>query len=723
MRMKTKLKWGAAGIVALAGLCAAWPSMAGAQTSGFTIEQALSAPFTEHLSAAPAKGRLAWVANIGGRRNLWVAEPAAGGKGYVSRQITHYTEDDGQELSAPEWASDAEWIVYIRGDAVQGETHPVPNPAWFPKGAQQQVWIVSATGGEPRLLSDGGSPAVAPDGKSVAYILKGQVWLVRLDDPKAKPDQLLQTRGSAGSLRWSPDGAKLAFVSDRDDHSFIAVYSAATKSVAYLDPSTDLDGQPVWSPDSSRIAFLRIPGDKDALLFVPHRTALPWSIRVADVASGKGHEIWQSDPGPGSAFRATDSADQLHWTVSNSIVFPWEKSGWLHLYAVPAAGGSAAELTPLNTFEVEHVSLSLNGKTLVYDCNLQDIDRRHVWRIRFSADGQEGSAHSVAFGEGIETQPVVASDGAIAVLRSDVHTPVRAAIIQDGKLVDLAPQAIPADFPGAKFVTPQQVIFTAADGLPIHAQLFLPPDLKPGEFRPAAIFFHGGSQRQMLLGWHYMEYYSNAYAMNQYLASKGFIVLSVNYRSGIGYGLDFREALDYGADGASEFNDVIGAGLYLKSRPDVDSARIGCWGGSYGGYLTALALARASNLFAAGVDMHGVHDWNLEMPTFVPSYDPRDRADIARRAFESSPISSVSTWRSPVLLIHGDDDRNVPFAETVQLVEALRRQGVEFEELIFPDEIHDFLLRRDWVHAYTAGADFLGRKLHASDGTASVLKK
>ena len=288
---------------------------------------------------------------------------------------------------------------------------------------------------------------------------------------------------------------------------------------------------------------------------------------------------------------------------------------------------------------------------------------------------------------------------------------MRAAVVRDGKAVDVAPQAIPDGFPGEHFVTPQQVIFPAADGMEIHGQLFLPPDLRSGERRPAAIFFHGGSQRQMLLGWHYMEYYSNAYAMNQYLASKGFVVLSVNYRSGIGYGLDFREALNYGADGASEFNDVMGAGLFLKNRPEVDPKRIACWGGSYGGYLTALALARASDLFAAGVDMHGVHDWNLEIPTFVPSYDARDHPDFARLAFTSSPLASVDTWRSPVLLIHGDDDRNVPFAETVQLVEALRRRKVDFEELIFPDEIHDFLLRRDWIRAYAATEDFLERKI------------
>jgi dipeptidyl aminopeptidase/acylaminoacyl peptidase len=676
----------------------------------FTIEQALGAPFTSERTAAPAKGRLAWAANIDGRRNLWVAEPAPNGKGYVSRQATHYTEDDGQETSTPSFTPDAASIVYVRGSNAQGEGHPVPNPAWFSKGAQQQLWIVSADSGEPRLLGEGHAPAISPDGKIAAYVLKGQLWSIRLDDPAAKPQQLLQTRGSVQTLRWSPDGAHLAFVSDRDDHSFIAVYAAASGAVTYLDPSTDLDSNPAWSPDSTRVAYLRIPPDKNALLFVAHRTALPWSIRVADVATGKAREIFRVSEGQGSAYRETDSSDQLHWTLGDRIVFPWERDGWLHLYAVPVAGGTAAALTPGN-FEVEHVSLSADRKTLVFDSNQNDVDRRHVWKIAFTADASNYAAEAVTSGEGIETQPVEASDGTIAVLRSDVHAPIRAAVYANGHLVDLAPQAIPADFPGAKFVAPRQVIFPAADGLDIHGQLFLPAGIAAGERRPAMVFFHGGSQRQMLLGWHYMEYYSNAYAMNQYLASLGYIVLSVNYRSGIGYGLDFREALNYGASGASEFNDVMGAGLYLKSRADVDGARIGSWGGSYGGYLTALALSRASNLFAAGVDMHGVHDWNQELPTFSPNYDPREHAETARVAFESSPIASVSTWRSPVLLIHGDDDRNVPFAETELLVDALRRQKVDFEELIFPDEIHDFLLRRDWVSAYTASAKFLNRKL------------
>jgi dipeptidyl aminopeptidase/acylaminoacyl peptidase len=215
----------------------------------------------------------------------------------------------------------------------------------------------------------------------------------------------------------------------------------------------------------------------------------------------------------------------------------------------------------------------------------------------------------------------------------------------------------------------------------------------------------------MLLGFHHRGYYHNAYALNQYLASQGYIVLSVNYRSGIGYGMEFREALNYGARGASEFNDVLGAGLYLRQMKEVDPERIGLWGGSYGGYLTALGLAKASDLFAAGVDLHGVHDWNVVIRNFVSSYNPGAQEEVAALAYQSSPMPYVKDWRSPVLLIHGDDDRNVPFSETVDIVEALRKQGVYFEQLIFPDEVHGFLLHENWLKAYRATADFFERKL------------
>jgi dipeptidyl aminopeptidase/acylaminoacyl peptidase len=218
----------------------------------------------------------------------------------------------------------------------------------------------------------------------------------------------------------------------------------------------------------------------------------------------------------------------------------------------------------------------------------------------------------------------------------------------------------------------------------------------------------------MLAGWHYMRYYNNAYGLNQYLASRGYVVLALNYRAGIGYGLDYREAEHYGAAGASEYNDLLSAAAYLRARPDVDSARIGLWGGSYGGYLTALGLARNSDLFAAGVDFHGVHDWHhwsIEQRDGRDYYRLDATPDVLATALASSPISSVSAWRSPVLLIHGDDDRNVAFSETVRLAEALAKQGVEYSDLVFPDEIHDFLRQESWLKAYHATSDFLDRKL------------
>ena len=637
-----------------------------------------------------------------------MAEPDA--NGFTARQLTKYADDDGQDIGELAFTADGEALVYTRGGDLEFLEKSYPNPAKTIDGVEQDVWVVPTNGGDPRKIGEGHSPAASPKGDAVAYILKGQMWLAKLSGDQ-KPQQLLHTRGEIGSLRFSPDGADLAFVSDRGDHSFVGLYSFASKTLTYPDTSTDRDSEPVWSPDSLSLAFLRIQQTSDDLLFKPKRTGVPWSIRVIDVGSGTGRQVWKAPEGRGSAFREVVTQNQLLWGADNRLVFPWERDGWTHLYSVPVQGGNAQLLTP-GDFEVEDVALSPDLKNVIYSSNQNDIDRRHIWKTAV-AGGQPAALSS---GTGIETQAVMSSDGkTLAILHSDARYPMRLAIlVGPSEIRDLAKDAIPQDFPAAQLVVPQQVILSAADGMLIHAQLFLPRNSESRARHPALVFFHGGSQREMLLGWHYMGYYSNAYAMNQYLASRGYVVLSVNYRSGIGYGLDFREALNYGAAGASEFNDVLGAGLYLRGREDVDPKRIGLWGGSYGGYLTALGLARSSDLFAAGVDMHGVHDWSEEFKNWTKSYDPAAHAEITRVAWESSPLASVSTWRSPVLLIHGDDDRNVPFSQTVSLVEALRKQGVQFEELIFPDEIHDFLLHRDWLAAYHASADFFDRHFRSS---------
>jgi dipeptidyl aminopeptidase/acylaminoacyl peptidase len=190
------------------------------------------------------------------------------------------------------------------------------------------------------------------------------------------------------------------------------------------------------------------------------------------------------------------------------------------------------------------------------------------------------------------------------------------------------------------------------------------------------------------------------------------VVLSVNYRSGIGYGFDFRTAPHQGPRGASEYQDIVAAGQYLQSLKEVDPDKIGLWGGSYGGYLTALGLARDSELFAAGVDLHGVHDWSLRGRRRNGGGWDIQGEDLMNQAYQSSPVADAFFWTSPVLFVHGDDDRNVDFIQTVDMANQLRALGkAEVETLIIPDEVHGFLIHANWLRVYREAASFLKRRL------------
>src|SRR5581483_9468838 len=382
-------------------------------------------------------------------------------------------------------------------------------------------------------------------------------------------------------------------------------------------PSTDKDLSPRWSLDGKHVAFVRRLGDGGPPRPLLKQTPQPWSLWVADPTDGSGHPVWQSPDTLAGSYADVEGEVNLHWAEGDRLVFLAYLDDWPHLYSVASTGGTPLLLTP-GPFMVEHISESRDHRFMIYDANTGntkgDDDRRHVFRVPVD----RAAPVALTSGESLEWQPLAASDHVVAFVAATAQQPPSIGIVNlDGKHPATLPAGtLPSDFPVTQLLTPRPVTFKAADGTVIHGQLFEPSGTGPRQTapRPGIVFVHGGPPRQMLLGWHYMQYYSNAYAVNQYLAAHGFVVLSVNYRLGIGYGRTFQQAEHAGPAGAAEYQDVVAGARFLQMLPEVDAKRIGIWGGSYGGLLTALALARNSDIFAAGVDFHGVHDWSMFLP-------------------------------------------------------------------------------------------------------------
>jgi dipeptidyl aminopeptidase/acylaminoacyl peptidase len=466
-------------------------------------------------------------------------------------------------------------------------------------------------------------------------------------------------------------------------------------------PSVDRDLYPRWSPDGRQIAFARFENIDSRMKSSGRWGPLdsPWSLRVSDVAESgfsAAREVFRAPGRPLGSFPR--NAQLLRWVEGGRLAFVSEHEDWARLYlADPAAPAAAIALSPTGC-EVEDPTVSADGRSLFFAANCGDLERRHVWRATVPARGASASAaEAVTRGTGIETSPVATADGRMVVFhRHDARTPPAPAALAlaDGATVALVPTT---GVDSARFATPVTAVFKAPDGLEIHGALFAPAAADAAR-RPAIIHVHGGpTAGQDQLGWN---------PFFQHLVSRGYVVLGLNYRGGAGYGRPFREVLDQGMAGGAEYQDVLAAAEYMRSRPDVDSARIGIFGASYGGYLTMLALARNSDLFAAGVTECGIYDM---------SANPRGTSrggDAGRLAKENSAVGSIDKWRSPVLIIHGDDDPGVDFdGQTLALVRALRARKVPFEQLVFPDEGHGSSM---WAHAVQvreATADFFDRQL------------
>jgi dipeptidyl aminopeptidase/acylaminoacyl peptidase len=697
----------------------------------FTVDQILGFPSPENLVASPVGSTIAWTFNERGVRNIYVAH----GPSFTPRRLTPYREDDGQELTQLSFSADGSTIVYVRGgDHGSNRQADAPNPAGLATQPKVQIWSVAVGGGAPRLVGEGDEPAIAPDSMRVALVKNRQVLVAPIDGSKPA-QQAFYARGTSEAPAWSPDGRTLAFVSSRSDHSFIGLFTEG-QPVRFVSPSTFRDTQPAFSPDGKNLVFLRQPGAGGAprAPLAPLDTP-PWSIQVADLSSPAGIDGGAipvaaaiTSGHPVDPILRNPGGIGIQWAADDALLFLSYRDGFPHLYSIQHPGrndksGQAILLTP-GPFMVEHVTLTPDRRYAIYNANAgpdaSDIDRRHLFKVPVNA----ATPTALTTGRGIEWSPVVTADGqSVAFLGSDAQQPPAPTVVpvSGGSAHRIAADMLPSDFPASRLVTPVLVSFRASDGVEAHGQLFEPAAETPGgngSRRPAIVYIHGGGPRQMMLGWHNRWEYANDYGANQYLTGRGFLVLSVDYRLSVGYGQAFQFVENTGARGATEYRDVLAAGRYLQGRPNVDPARIGVWGASLGGYLTALALGRNSDVFAAGVDIHGVHDRlpavNTMQQARAIAGDNISEADLRQAlkvAFESSPVAAVSTWKSPVLLIHGDDDHTVDFHQTVDIERRLLAKGVKVETLVLPDDVHDSLLWRNWTKSVSAMADFFERML------------
>jgi dipeptidyl aminopeptidase/acylaminoacyl peptidase len=668
----------------------------------FTLEDVLALPVTSPPVVSPPGVHVAWVVEENGRRNVWFATPPG-----PARQLTQYDADDGMLIGGLSFNNDGRYLMFTRGGRVnhRGETY---NPRSLPDPVENALWRVAVDDGEVELVEAGGtgSPVFGPDGR--LYFSRGtEVWVRPF--PEGKSERLLTIRGSASDLTPSPDGTKLAFVSnrggyDRGTYSFVGVFDLASRSVTYVSPNVEVDRDPVWSPDGTRLAFLRIPVEPKSYRFTDYSDVVPWSIVVGDPVSGDGEVIWTADGGAGSYFLGVRGGS-LRW-VGEHLVFPWEKTGWKHLYAISSRGGEPRALTT-GDFEVSSVAVDEDGETVVFSSNRGDIERQHLFRADLATSGEPEALTS---GTGIEQSPVLLANGDVAYLAERADEPSRIERLTRNGEVHVVSRAETGASTFAQFRQPEIVSFAAPDGLRIYAHLYRPLGRLVEGSHPAFVYAHGGchSKSDPVFRSHIRE------GLFQYLVSRGYFVLVVNFRSGTGRGLAFREPPAYGGRGAEDVQDFVGAASYLTTIPEVDTRAVALGGWSCGGHIVANLLARHSALYAAGVSYAGVGDWRVEMEMDSGDVMPfriSRRLMLEDLAYESSGVAHLDTWTSPILMIHGDNDLQAAMWPTIETALLLRKKGVPAQTLIFPGEDHGFFLHDNRVRMLHRVWDFLEKYL------------
>lgn len=439
---------------------------------------------------------------------------------------------------------------------------------------------------------------------------------------------------------------------------------------------------PVWSEDGKNAVMqARSADNKDR-----------WIMQL-DMATGKTKilasihdDAWVGGPG----------AFSLGWLPDNKrVYFQSERDGFSHLYTVSIDGGAPVQLTS-GTFEVSDVRLSEDKTKFYFTSSEGSFFERNLYSMPL-----DGGARTRLTSMPGNNQAVVSPDQTkLAILRSFSNKPAELYIAPNKTGVTEAEIKQVTNSPtdewkSYKWITPPIVSIKARDGATVYGRLYKPSNFKKGG--PAVMFVHGAGYLQNVHNW-WSSYYRE-YMFHHFLMEKGYTVLDIDYRGSAGYGRDWRTGI-YRFMGGKDLTDHVDAADYLVKEHGVDAKRIGIYGGSYGGFITLMAMFTTPDVFAAGAALRPVTDWAHYNNGYTSNILnlPQSDQEAYRR---SSPIYHAAGLKGALLICHGMVDVNVHYQDSVRLAQKLIELRKENWELAgYPVEDHGFEQPTSWADEY-----------------------
>jgi dipeptidyl aminopeptidase/acylaminoacyl peptidase len=606
-----------------------------------------------------------------------------------------------------------------------------PDGRYFAVIERGQIALLPIGGGAaiPVTATQGAKSEVSwsQDSKKLAFVSQGQIWVVPVsggepvkltDDPTGPGDP----RGATDHLpKWNPNGKWILYESGRKGWNQLYVVSDDGKA-EHLIASTEIytggdviansapdrgdavssdrfAPNPAWSPDGTRISYTERSRE-----FFSGKLNIVAFDQNSGTPTGSPRILYTARNDVGGAWAVNTAA----WSPdSKTLAVVIQETGWDKVFLISAAGGKPRQLTT-GKWEDETPVYAPNGKWIAIVSNRNLPEERHIWIVPVDGSAPWQLTHL----DGVENDPQWSPDSSTIYFGrgTSLRAPVTyiASIRGENEPRPLRPLQ-PSIFEQAGLPTPEVAHFKGKDGLPLAGILYRPLGLKPGVRYPTVIWAHGGPEGQVTL---------SLSPWSLFLAQEGFLIFEPNFRGSTGYGERFRN-LNVKDSGGGEINDIAAAVHYLVDEEFADPSRVGIGGGSHGGTVVANAVTKLPDTFAAGIEMFGVVDralflqytnrnskirWETKM-----GGTPEQQPAVYRKA---NVLPDVDRIKTPLLIMHGEEDPQVPPQESIEFVAALKKAGKTYNYITYPNEGHGFRSPEHRLDSMQQELAFLQKYLH-----------